>query len=67
MPRAMAHILGALPWIAVALYKSLPQAEYDAFAGQVKSNMQQAWEIIGADNPPAAFDAAYAAAKRSVQ
>lgn len=65
MPRAMASIIGALPWIAVALYRELPAEEYAAFAGQVRANMQQAWQIIGADDPKAAFDAAYDAAKKA--
>lgn len=66
MPYALAGILGALPWIAAALYKQMPESEYRAFAKQAKANMDQAWEIIGAKNPPEAFDAAFAAAKRSV-
>lgn len=67
MPYALASIMGALPWIAVALYKTLPPDEYAAFARSVKGNMQQVWAIIGADDPPAAFDEAYAKAKRSLQ
>ena len=66
MPYAMASIVGALPWIAVAVFKALPPEEYAAFARQAKMNMQQAWSIIGSDNPPAAFDAAFEAAKREV-
>lgn len=66
MPFAMASILGALPWIAVALFKVAPKAEYLEFAAQVKANMQQAWEIIGSDNPPKAFDDACDAAKKAI-
>jgi hypothetical protein len=66
MPRAMASIVGALPWIAVALYQELPAEEYAAFAGQVKANMQQAWQIIGADDPKTAFDVAFEAAKKAI-
>jgi len=67
MPRAMASIVGAIPWIAVALYELLPQDEYAAFAQQLRSNMQQVWSIAGAEDPKAAFDVAFAAAKRGVQ
>lgn len=66
MPFAMASILGALPWIGVAPYKAMPEAEYRKFARQVRLNMDQAWDIIGAENPPAAFGAAYELAKRQV-
>ena len=66
MPYAMAGIVGALPWIAVALFKELPPEEYAACARQARLNMQQAWSIIGSDNPPAAFDEAGAAAKQAV-
>lgn len=67
MPFALASIIGALPWIAVALFKELPRDEYDAFAKQARDNMQQAWQIIGAEDPSAAFDEAYEAAKRTLQ
>ena len=66
MPYAMASIVGALPWIAVALFKELPPEEYADFACHARLNMQQAWSIIGSDNPPAAFDEAVAAAKKAV-
>jgi hypothetical protein len=66
MPHAMAMLMGTLPWIAVALYKTLPPDEYAAFVRAVKGYMEQAWVIIGAENPPAAFDAAYTAARRSI-
>lgn len=66
MPRAMAMIVGALPWIAVALFKELPSDEYAAFAQQIKTNMQAVWSIAGADDPPAAFAAAMATAKNEI-
>lgn len=66
MPYAMASIVGALPWIAVEMFKALPPAEYAEFANQMKANMQQAWQIAGSDNPPAAFEAALERAKRSI-
>lgn len=67
MPYAMASIVGALPWIAVALYGELPREEYDAFAQAAKGYLQQAWEVIGAQDPKATFDRLYEEAKRSVQ
>lgn len=67
MPYAMAAIVGALPWIAVQLYQELTPEEYAEFAAQTRGNMGVAWSIIGAENPKAAFDAAFANAKRQVQ
>jgi hypothetical protein len=67
MPFAMASIIGALPWIAVALYEALPPDEYHDFLRQMKGYMEQAWSIAAAKNPRRAFDTAFAAAKRSVQ
>jgi hypothetical protein len=52
MPRAMASILGALPWIAVQLFKSLPEDEYKAFAGAVRAQLQQVWQIISKSSDP---------------
>lgn len=66
MPYAMASIVGALPWIAVALHKELPPDEYADFVRQCKANMQQAFSIIGHANPPEAFEAAVAAAQKQL-
>jgi len=66
MPRAMASIVGALPWIAAVLHKALPDDEYRAFAQQLKENMQIVWTIAGAENPSTAFDEAFANAKKQV-
>ncbi len=66
MPLTMATILGAVPWIALGLWESLPEDEYRAFANQLRANMQLAWEIAGAADPKAAFDAALEREKRGV-
>lgn len=67
MPFAMASIVGALPWIAVAVYKSATAEEYAQFAEQLKANMQMVWTIAGAFDPEAAFEAAFDRAKKSLQ
>ena len=67
MPYAMASILGALPWIAVQLYKELPPEEYREFANAVRMNMQEVWSIVGSDDPKAAFDEAYAEAEKAMK
>jgi len=65
-PRAMASIVGALPWIAVALHGALEQTEYRALMGQVRHELQGAWAIIAAPDPRIAFEAAVDAAKREI-
>lgn len=67
MPYAMASLVGALPWIAVALFESLPPEEYAEFRTMLRQELQGSWAIIGAENPKAAFDEAIARAKKSVQ
>jgi hypothetical protein len=67
MPYAMASILGALPWIGVALFKELTPEQYAAFLNSVNANMRQVWAILSAEDPKAAFDAEYEAARRSLQ
>lgn len=67
MPFAMASIMGALPWIAVALFEALPRDEYDEFAKAMKAMMQQVWQIAGSENPRVAFDAEFEAARKSLQ
>lgn len=64
-PHAMALIVGALPWLAVALFKAVERDQYDQFAQQLKENLQFAWSIAGADNPETAFDQALARAQAS--
>ncbi len=66
MPYAMASIVGALPWIAVAMYRSLPLGHYAGFAKQMEENIALAMEIVVSDNPEEAFERAYTAAKRAV-
>lgn len=66
MPKAMASIVGCLPWIAVALFQTLPPDKYQAFATQLKENMQLAWFIAGHENPEAAFDGAMSRARGHV-
>jgi hypothetical protein len=66
MPKALASIMGAIPWLAVALYDALPSEEYRAFAGQAHANMRQVWEIVGAENVREAFDRELDRARRSV-
>ena len=66
MPYAMASIIGALPHIAVALHGEMSPQDYAEFAQQVKANLQQVWQIVGANDPKAAFDEAYEAAKKVV-
>lgn len=65
-PRAMASIVGALPWIAAALYDSLPESEYRAFAAAMRPNYEQVMEIVEADNPRKAFDEEFERQKRAV-
>ena len=65
MPLAMAAIVGALPWISVALFKSLSREEYDEYAKGLEVNMEAAIAITMADDPAAAFSEVFERAKRS--
>ena len=67
LPRAMASIVGALPWIAVALSETVTPQEYADFLAELKGNMQMVWSIAAAPNVRAALDDAIARAKRSLQ
>lgn len=66
LPFAMASILGALPFIAAALYKELSADEYAGFVVAMKLYMEQVLEIIDAENPQAALNAAVASQARRV-
>lgn len=65
-PRAMACIVGALPWIAVTLSEAVSREEYDLFLQQTRANFDAMWAIMRATDVRAAFDAALAAAKKTV-
>jgi hypothetical protein len=67
MPRAMASIVGALPWICVAVSQKLTREEYVAFIQEMRGQLDGCWRIIAADDPKAAFDRAFAEAKKALQ
>ena len=66
LPFAMASIIGALPWIAVALSKELTKEEYREFVNQVRAELQGAFAIVAAEDPKRAFDEAYERAKTAI-
>jgi hypothetical protein len=65
-PRAMAGIVGSLPWIAAALYDSLPEDEYRAFAAAMRPNYEKVMQIVDSDNPRKAFNEELERQKRAV-
>ena len=64
-PKAMAAILGAVPWIAVALYEADPEG-YAHFVKALGPNWDSIRQICEAENPREAFDQEFARATEAV-
>ena len=67
LPQAMRVLVGALPWIAVALHRTLRPDDYARFAQQMKHNLDVTWQIVSADDPDAEFTRVYGEALELVQ